>query len=195
MNKLCKAALAMVATGWIQAASAQAMPTNGYLSVSAGPSHISVDCAGTSSCDDKGTAVRLLIGYKVLPNLAIEASVADLGKVKATVPFDDGAIDASIKGRAFGLGVAALLPFGAHNEWTGIARLGVASVRTTVSATSGGTSADDSDTKTAAYAGLGLNYAFTQNLELGVAVDSTRINDSGDKATARSYNVVGTFKF
>lgn len=196
MNKSTTVLVAIAAACCAQGVLAQSAPTNGYISISAGPSHISIDCSGTSSCDDNGTAARVLFGYKIIPNLAIEASYGYLGKVKATVPIGEGdTIDASIKGSAIGLGVAALLPFGPNNAWTGIARLGVASVRTTVDASSSSVSASDSDTKAAAYAGLGLNYAFTQNLELGVAIDTTRINYSGEKATARSYNVVGTFKF
>ena len=174
---------------------AQATATIGYVSVSAGPSHISVDCSGTSSCDDNGTAARVLFGYKIIPNVAIEASFASLGKVKATVPVDGDSINASIKGQAIGVGVAALLPFGSNNAWTAIGRLGVASVRTTVGASSGSVSANDSETKAQTYVGLGLNYAFTQNLELGVAIDTTQIQYDGDKSTVRSYNVVGTFKF
>ena len=195
MKKFRLVLLASALSSAFQLACAQSGPTTGYISISGGASRIDTDCSGTTSCDNSSGAAKLLAGYKIIPNLAIEASVGYLGKVTATVPNGSSSIAASIKGRSIGLGVAGLVPFGANRDWTGIARLGVASVRTTVDVSSGGMSANDGETKAAAYAGLGINYAFNPSFEFGMAYDTSRINYSGQKATAQSINLVGTFKF
>ena len=194
MNRLTT--LSAMIAGLVFSAGACAQATsNAYISISGGPSRINADCTGTTACDNSSTAGKILFGYRVVPNLAIEASYAYLGKITATVPFDGDTIDASIKGRSIGIGIAGLVPFGAAKEWTGIARVGIASTRTTVNVSGSGATGSDSDTKTQPYVGLGLNYAFTPMFEVGVAWDNTKIDYSGSKATVNSYNVVGTVKF
>jgi hypothetical protein len=195
MHRLLSALLAAAAFGFCASAAAQATTSSAYISLSGGPSKTSADCTGTTACDNSSTSGRVIVGYRVLPTLAIEASYAYLGKITATVPIDEDSVDASIKGRSIGIGVAALVPFGASKQWTGIARVGVASVRTTVSVSSSSVSGSDSDTKTEPYVGLGLNYALTPMFDVGLAWDNTRINYSGSKATVNSYSVVGSIKF
>jgi OOP family OmpA-OmpF porin len=41
-------------------------------------------CEGASTCDDEGTAWRLLGGYQVNPHIAIELAYTDLGEVSAS---------------------------------------------------------------------------------------------------------------
>jgi hypothetical protein len=172
-----------------------AQSTRAYVSLSGGASHISADCSGTTACDNSSGAGRVVVGYRFLPTLAVEASYGALGKITATVPIDGTPIDASIKGQSIGLGIAALAPFGATQAWTGIARVGVASVRTTVGVSGGGVSGSDTSTSTQAYAGLGLNYSIAPNLEVGVAWDATRIDYQGSTGSVNIFSVVLGAKF
>jgi OmpA-OmpF porin, OOP family len=167
-----------------------AQATGGYVSVSGGASHVSADCSGTTACDDNSAAGRVLLGYRFLPNLALEASYAALGKITATVPLAGGPVDASIKGQSIGFGIAALAPFGATQAWTGIARVGVASVRASVEVSGSGISGSDSSTSTQAYAGLGLNYAVAANLDVGIAWDATRLKYAGSTGSVNIFSAV-----
>ncbi len=174
---------------------ADATTPDAYLSLSAGPSRANVDCTGTSSCDRSSVAAKILFGYRIVPNFAIEASYARLGKVTATAMLDGSAATASIKGQSLGIGVAGLLPFGAAKEWTGIARIGIASNRAQVTASLDGASASDSESHAEPYFGLGLDYAFTPNLVAGIAWDATRLKYAGTSARVNAVSVVGTYRF
>lgn len=193
MRRIASALFAVAALTGVSAAMAQATP-NAYVSLSAGPSRANFDCTGTTSCDKTDVAARILFGYRVMPNLAIEATYASLGKAKATVDFDGTLVDGSIKGTSLGVGVAGLMPFGAAKEWTGIARVGIASNRTKVTV-SGAVSGSDSQTHSEPYFGLGLNYAITPSFDIGVAWDATRLNYAGEKANVNALSFVASLKF
>ena len=170
-------------------ASAQAQTASAYISASAGPSRASVDCDGTTACDLTSAAARLLFSYRIVPNLAIEVSYADLGSVTATADLN-GPVEASIKGRSLGIGVAGLLPFGSAQEWTAIARVGIASNRTKVGVTSAGVSGSDSESHAEPYFGLGLNYAFSPNFDAGLAWDNTRLKYAGTSTRVNVFSAV-----
>lgn len=176
------------------AARAQATPS-AYVALSAGPSRSNVDCSGTSTCDKTSAFAKVLLGYRLIPNLAVEASYAYLGKVKATATDGVDTVAVSIKGQSLGLGIAGLLPFGPDNAWTGIARVGIASNRARVNAIVDNDSASDSESHTEPYFGLGLNYTFSPNFDGGVAFDSTKVKYSGVSNRANALSVVATFKF
>lgn len=196
MNRLASTGVLVTILGCALGAQAQTAPTpDAYVSVAVGPSHSNIDCSGTTSCDKTSTFAKVLLGYRLLPNLAAEASYAYLGRVKATVSDGEDTATATIKGQSLGIGIAGLLPFGSANEWTGIARVGVASNRARVSASLDGTSASDSETHTEPYFGAALNYAFTPNLEAGIAWDSTRIKYGDVSSRVNAFSVVAGFRF
>jgi len=179
---------------------ASAQPTqpatpSGYVSVSAGPSRIGVDCSDTTQCDRSSVAAKVLIGYRMVPNLAVEASYSYVGKATASANVDGDIASASIKGQSLGIGLAGLVPFGPNNEWTGIARVGIASTRTRVNAALSGASGNDSETHAEPYFGLGLDYAFTPTFAVGLAWDTTKLKYSDVSARVNVFSVVGTFRF
>jgi hypothetical protein len=186
---------ALAAVAFASGASAQAQTTSAYVSASAGPSRANVDCQGTTACDRSSAAAKLLFGYRIVPNFAVEVSYAYLGKVTATVDVGGTPVDASIKGQSLGIGVAGLLPFGSANEWTAIARAGIASNRTRVGVSGAGVSASDSETHAEPYFGLGLNYAFTPNFDAGLAWDNTRLKYADSSTRVNVLSAVATFKF
>jgi OmpA-OmpF porin, OOP family len=185
--------LALAAVAFGHGASAQT--TNAYLSASAGPSRANVDCSGTTACDRSSAAAKLLFGYRIVPNFAVEVSYAYLGKVSATVDVDGDPVDAGIKGQSLGIGVAGLLPFGSAQEWTGIARAGIASNRTRVSVSGAGVSGSDSESHAEPYFGLGLNYAFTPSFDAGIAWDNTKLKYADTSTRVNVFSVVASFKF
>jgi OOP family OmpA-OmpF porin len=187
---LC-AASAAIASGpaWAEAEAGSGL----YASLSVGPSRFNIDCTGASTCDRSSVGGRLLLGYRVLPYLAVEASYAELGKSSATVDLDGDVVTAELKGRALGIGVAGLFPFG--TDWTGIARAGVASTRAKAAASGLGASAEASETHATPYVGLGLDYAFTPNVLAGVAWDSNKLKFGDTSSRVNTFSVVGTYRF
>jgi OOP family OmpA-OmpF porin len=139
-----------------------------YGSASVGVSKHDIDCNGAASCDDTGTAFKVLGGYKFMPNLAAELGYFDYGKVKAS----GGGASLDAKTTAYGAGVAYHLAF--SPDWTGVGRLGAARVKTKLDATLGGLSGSDSDSNTELYGGLGVGYRLSSTVTIDGAWDFTK---------------------
>jgi len=181
-------ALAVLAVS--TAASAQSL----YGVVSAGVTRVDVDCSGASTCDKTGSGFKLMGGYKFMPNLAAEIGYFDFGKVKATAP----GINAELKNTAFGGGLAYHVDFAP--SWNGVARLGLAQVKTKISGTVTGLgSASDSDNNTALYAGLGVGYKVSKTLSVDGAWDlsKSKYNKNGvdESGNINMFSVGVTFGF
>lgn len=143
MKKMLLAAVLAAAGG---AASAQ-----GYAGALIGMSKFNVDCPGYGiSCDDSDTGYKVYGGYAVSPNISIELGYTDFGKASLS----DGGMNESIEAQAISLVGAFRTAFNA--DWTGVGRLGLASVKGK-RATNFGSNASDSSIKF--YAGVGLEYA------------------------------------
>lgn len=165
-----QALIALAALTWCAAASAQ-----GYGVVSVGVSRLDTDCSGISNCDKTGTAFKLLGGYRFMPNVAGELGYFDFGKATGS----GSGLSLSVKTTAFGGGIAYhqdLSP-----DWNFVGRLGVASVKTKISASGLGS---DSDTNTQAYYGLGVGYKINKTTSLDFAWDGTRTKFSSGGVSA-----------
>jgi OmpA-OmpF porin, OOP family len=171
-----------------------ALAQNAYFELGAGRSDASVDCTGTTSCDDSDSFVRAIAGYQFAPNWALEFSLAQLGRIKATafVP-GIGTVEASARLRSVGLGVAGSWPLADALSFT--ARLGVASNRTTISGSAGGLGGSDGENNAAPYAGLALGYAFTPAWTASLTLDRTQAEYQGDKATVSTAGVALRYRF
>jgi len=157
------------------AASCGLASAQGYVGALVGLTSIAIDCAPGLSCDDSDTGFKLYGGYEVAPNIAIEVGYTNFGKVSASA----GAYNAELKGTALSLVGAFRVAF--SPEFTGVARLGLASVKGKVSDNVGG-SASDSSIKL--YTGLGLEYAMSKDIKLVGAFDLTNVEVDGDSGTA-----------
>ena len=157
------------------AASCGLASAQGYVGALVGLTSIAIDCAPGLSCDDSDTGFKLYGGYEVAPNIAVEVGYTNFGKVSASA----GAYNAELKGTALSLVGAFRVAF--SPEFTGVARLGLASVKGKVSDNVGG-SASDSSIKL--YTGLGLEYAMSKDIKLVGAFDLTNVEVDGDSGTA-----------
>jgi OmpA-OmpF porin, OOP family len=171
-----------------------ALAQNAYFELGAGRSDASVDCTGTSSCDDSDSFVRATAGYQFAPNWAVEFSVAQLGRIKAAafVP-GIGTVEATARLRSVGLGVAGSWPLADTLSLT--TRLGVASNRTTLSGSASGRTGSDGDTNAAPYVGLALGYAFTPAWTASLTLDRTQAEYQGDKATVSTAGLALRYRF
>jgi OOP family OmpA-OmpF porin len=158
-----------------------------YVSGSVGAGHIDVDCSGATQCDNNGSAARVALGWNLGFGLSAEVGYLNFGKATASGSVGGFPVGTEYKtgglmvGGAFSMPIAPFLSLNA--------RLGVANLKTTLTATSGSVSADDSTTKSASYAGLGLGFHVAPNVRIEAAVDSSQANYQGDKASVRAVTV------
>jgi OmpA-OmpF porin, OOP family len=164
-----------------------AAAAQGYAVVSAGSSKVDLECGGTGlSCDESGTAFKLLGGYKFTPNFALEGGYVSFGE--GTV--SDGTTTIKLKTDAFVIGGALHADF--SQSWNFVARLGLAQVKTKLSATGLGS---DSESGAQAYAGFGIGYRLTKQLSLDAALDFTKVEVGGAKDDVRALSLGLTYAF
>lgn len=180
----------ILAAALVAAATAQAQSTSPfYGTVAVGSSHLNVDCTGVSSCDATDTGAKLIGGYSLGNGLSVEASYFSFGKFRAA----DGGIAMSAKPTALALGLAYEAPL--NTDWALIGRLGMAQVRTKISASAGGASGSDSDSKAKLYAGLGVSYAVSPTVKLELALDTTKAEYAGESGNLRLISLGAKFAF
>ena len=153
-----------------------------YVEGAFGLTNADLDCAGTTSCNNNSTGVKLLGGATIVPNLAVEVGYINFGTAKASA----GNVDLSFKNTAlFG---AVALRAELVKDLTGVARLGLASVDSKFdSKVSGSTGPTFKGNEAKAIFGLGLEYAIQKNLKITGALDltnSAEIKDLPDAGTA-----------
>jgi OOP family OmpA-OmpF porin len=137
----------------------------GYAGALVGLAKISTDCPIGYSCDDSSTGMKVYGGYEVAPNIAVEVGYTNFGKSKVTVGGGSGEF------KSTALSVVGAFRFPIAAEFTGVARLGLASV----SGKSSGTALAKSETKSSIklYTGLGLEYDIAKDIKLVGAFDLT----------------------
>lgn len=189
MKKIMLATMMAVIAG---SASAQI-----YVEGALGLTNLAVDCSGTTHCETNGTGAKLLAGYNVNPNIAVEVGYVDFGQAKATVNyFPYGLVDGTLKSSAFFIGGAARGQL-AGALW-GVARLGLAQVETkTHVRTSYGATGSVSESGANALFGLGLEYAVIPKLKLTAGVDFTQspIAEGNTTATLRLLSIGAQYSF
>jgi len=180
-----KTILAIAALSALSANSAFAQT---YVGGAIGQGHVNLDCAGLSNCDNSDTGYKIFGGYKFTPNVAGEVTYFNFGKAKASA----GGVDATVKGTGVGLGVAFLGDFAP--QWSGVARLGVASNRVKVD-TNPTSSVVGSESSTNAYLGFGIGYEISKGLQLTGALDFSRAKYQGSSGNIRLATVGLTYGF
>lgn len=179
-NTLKKAFVGLMAVFAVSASHADP-----YVVASLGSSKVDIDCAGTTACDTRSTGLKLLGGYKFTPNFAIEGGYLDFGKAKIT----DGGVDFTLK--TSGLGVGAAFHHDLSPDWNVVARLGVASLKTEVSAL--GRGVDESNTQV--YGGLGVGYRITPKVSLDASYDFSKTEIFGEKGNVNMLGIGVTVSF
>lgn len=179
LKKITMAALLTASGIMTSTAFAQA-----YVGVSGGLSRWDVDCSGASSCDKSDTGFKIFGGYNLNPSFAIEGAYVDLGKATAS----GFGVSADAQGSGFEIAGVIKAPF--TREFTGFAKLGVASMKGEVSGSGFGISTSDSKTSTQFVGGLGISYALSKEMALRGEWENRRFDLPGDdKATVNTYTV------
>ncbi len=174
IKKLALAVAALIGTA---AAHAQTPnPTPWHVSAAAGYTKMELPCIDGLACDNKGETMKLSAGYDVGGGLSMEAGYIDFGKYgfKPTT-----ALGINIKSTATVLNGALSLPV--TESWAVVGRLGVARVKTKLSAYLGTLSGSNSETKSSAYFGAGATFAATKRVKLELAFSGTEAAYAGER--------------
>lgn len=150
-----------IAFALLALASGTALAGNGtgfYIGGGAGYAGHKVDCDEFDSCSKSHAGFKLLGGYQITPNIAVEGSYGYLGKTKLSAL----GLDASLK--ASGFTVAALGIYPVSKEFELFGKLGMHATKTKLTASYNGLSGSESYNTTGMLAGLGGQYRFTPNL-------------------------------
>jgi len=187
---------ALFAATAVQAAPAtETAPSPFYVTAAAGSTHLSADCAGTTSCDNNGTGGKLVFGYNLGNGFSLEGSYINFGKARAGIPPIAGtpAGTITLKPSALVFGGAYALPLG--SDWGMAVRLGVAQVKTRTAFSFGAQNGDAAESETRLVAGLGISYALNSNVKLELGLDTSEAQMSGQKGNVRLVSLGATFAF
>lgn len=175
---LKKSLLAVAAVALSTAAQA-----NGYLGVGAGASSIDLDCQGAFTCDDSGTAFKLLGGLHFTPLLAGELVYLNFGRARAADP----GVSLDLEAHGVGGGIAFHVPL--SPAWKLVARLGLMSVRAEGDARVGNAFGHRSESNTKAYGGVGIGYQLNPTMTLAADVDVSRAELVGEEADISAFTI------
>jgi OmpA-OmpF porin, OOP family len=184
MKKLAIALATAAATVLSTGAMAQA-----YVGAGVGAANIDIDCEGADSCDNSSTGGKVYGGYNFGNGFGAEVGYISFGEASASVE----GISAKAKVNGFTVGVAYRAALGPN--WGLTTRLGVASLKTKISASAFGFTGSDDETHTGPYFGIAGDYALTQNLKLEVSADFSKAKYDSEKANVRTVNVGVRFDF
>jgi len=189
-SKMNKQAIVLAALIGAASAQVQAQATEPlYVTVAGGVSKLNLDCAGTTSCDASDTGLKLVGGYQFGNGLSVELGYLSFGKFRAA----DGQLGITVKPTAITLGGAFALPLG--TDWGFNFRLGLAQVKTKVSAVSGTLTGNANESKAKTYVGAGITYAVSKTVKLEFGADATEAQFAGEKGTLRQFSLGATFAF
>lgn len=191
LNKNLLVSMIMVA-GLAVGASASAQV---YVGGTVGQSKWNVDCkeAGVT-CDKSTNAYKLVGGYNIDKNFALEASYFSLGKMQANAKI--GTVNATAEAKGTGFELAGVLKHDFENGFGAFAKAGVARVKADMSASVPSTfKLSDSTTSTQPVLGLGLTYAVSKEIALRGEIESRRIKIGTDKNTVNTVSLGVQYAF
>ena len=188
MKKSLQTVAAVAALLWSSGAYAQI-----YIGAGVGQASLNENCASTTSCSTTKVDAKFFGGYRFTPNWAAELNYIGFGKATATANSGGSSASVDIKSTALGVGVAY---FGAFSpQWIGVARLGIARVKSDVTGSLGGLSASDSASSGKAYYGLGIGYVLSRNFVIDAAFDGSKVEYGGQSANVRLLSAGVTYSF
>ena len=153
--------LSAIAFAVFACASTAALAENGtgfYVGGGVGYAGHNTNCEGVDDCSKSHTGAKLLAGYQIIPNLAIESSYGDTGRTKAT--FNQNYL--SSKSTSFTVAALGIYPVNKEIELFG--KLGFHNTRNKVDINLPGLVLSGSITNSGLLAGVGAQYRFTPSL-------------------------------
>ena len=163
------------------------------IGLSAGADQGRVDCVASFPCNHRSTHVKLTAGYQFAEAMDVQAAYFDAGSFKGgdTTPLGTQ-FGGSFK--VNGIGVTLGYRWDLAPLWSLTARAGLASVRTRFdyANTVWGSA---SQTTTQPLLGLGVAYAITPTLRLGLDYDVTRFKVHTTRGPLQMFGLAAQFSF
>ena len=149
-----------------------------YVGACIGQSSMDIECGGPVSCDEKDTAWRILGGYQINRNFAVELGYHQLGDAKQSFSGSSGQVN--LEANAIELVGIAALPLA--NNFALYAKAGFYRGETEATGSNNlNTPINEKATNTDLTYGLGAQYNF--NPRLGVRAEWQRYMNMGDENT------------
>jgi opacity protein-like surface antigen len=174
-------------------ASTTAAAADFSVGVGAGLDRGKVDCVASFPCDHNNSFAKLYGSYQVIDAVDVQLVYFDAGRFKGgdTTPLGTQ-FGGTFKVSGFGLTGGyrwAFMP-----QWSLTARAGIASVRTRFEYASP-FSGSVSETTTQPLAGLGVAYAITPTIRIGLDYDVTRLKVYKTRGSLQMLGVAAQFSF
>jgi OOP family OmpA-OmpF porin len=115
-----------------------------------------------ASCDEKDSAFKFFVGYRVNPNFAIEGSYFNYGEASFAGQFSGLPLSTSAESTAFGIAAVGILPVGSRFSLFG--KLGLLMSDIDVSVNVAGFPGSDSESETGLHFGIGAMFDVSQNV-------------------------------
>lgn len=176
-----KMTVTAVLTAMMGVASAQV-----YVGGVVGQARANLDCADFDlGCDKTDTGLKVLVGHKFNPVLAIEAAYVDFGKASGAFTLSGQRVNAHYE--AHGALLAAVIRHAAHPQLSLVGRVGASYLKTkgvgVVPSIDRRVTLTDSSVKP--YLGIGLEFSLNKNLRLTADADFTSAELEGDTGALR----------
>ena len=172
------------------AAATPALAENYYAALDAGQAKAKDACTGVpggwTGCNDTSTFFRIAGGYQFTPMWGAEISYADAGSTSLGSGIILGtAVSGDYKVSSVQFAGTGTFPIG--NDFSFIAKLGIASTDLKITASGGGVTVDQSATTTKLAYGVGAQYDITRNVSVRAQYED--LGDVGDTNTTGTSKV------
>jgi OmpA-OmpF porin, OOP family len=127
-----------------------------------------------TSCDDKDTAYKAFVGYRINRNFAVEGSYVNFGKARGTVNFGGSSVSVDAKSDGFGIAALGILPLSDQFELFG--KLGFMRGDSEADVTIGGSTFKVGSSGTELHYGVGGIYNLSRNL--GIRAEWENVDDA-----------------
>ncbi|MBC3872708.1 outer membrane beta-barrel protein [Undibacterium flavidum] len=182
----------MLVAGLVVGASASAQV---YVAGTVGQAKWNADCNQSgASCDKTGNSYKVIGGYNLDKNFALEASYFSLGKMKATA--SSGGITGFAEAKGTGFELAGVVKRDFNDDFAGFAKLGLARVSVDTSANVPSIVKMASDTNsTQPVLGFGLTYKVSKEIALRGEVETRRVKIGDEKSSVNNFSVGVQYTF
>lgn len=188
-NKLLVQVLILSSLMFSEVASAQV-----YVGGTVGMSKWNTDCSGTATCDTSGVSSKLLAGYTLNNNFSFETSYFSVGKISATIPGNQGYLDA--KGTGIGLAGVLNTNLSDDGKFGAFGKIGIARLNTKQNAFLNGISISAPNTSSQTFwNGLGLTYKVNKEFTLRTEFEITHAKLIDETNRVMSFSIGGSYAF
>ncbi len=163
------------------------------IGIGAGPDRGHVDCVASFPCDRSDASVKLFAGYALTERVELQAVYFDAGRFKGG---DDTPLGTPFGGgfKVDGIGLTGGYRWPVNGDWSFVGRAGVASVRTRFDYANG-LAGSVSKTTVQPLLGLGVAYAITPAIRLGLDADMTRMKVHETRGSLRTLGLAFQYSF